>query len=85
MILKRIKQSNPELHEIRSNGSIIGHIEVNWGYCRAFLGDKQFYEVYDYKFWNSFSNPAERKLHLDKITEAIKALLAPSLNSKQLA
>ncbi len=85
LILKRVHESNPELHEIRNGGEIVGKVEVNWGYCRAYLGERKVYEVYDHKFWNSFSAPGHRTFHLNKIKEVLKPLLYLSFDPKQLA
>lgn len=85
LILKRVHESNPELHEIRNGGIAVGYVEINWGYCRAYLGERKVYEAYDHKFWNSFNTPGDRTFHLNKIKETLKPLLYLSFDPKQLA
>lgn len=84
MIIKQIRASNPELHEIRSGGKIIGHVEIGWAYCKAYFGKELSYVAHDWRFWNGFNNSAQRSYHLGKIKSLVentgKKLLAISKN-----
>lgn len=85
MIIKQVRASHPELHEIRSGGKIIGHVEIGWAYCKAYFGQDLAYVAHDWRFWNGFNNSAQRSYHLGKIKTQAEKWESSSLFKKSLA
>ena len=85
MIIKQVRASNPEIHEIRSGGKVIGHVEIAWGYCKAYFGKELAYVSHDWRFWNGFNNSAQRSYHLGKIKTQAENWIKGLLNTKELA
>lgn len=85
MIIKQVRASNPEIHEIRSGGKMIGHIEIGWAYCKAYFGKELTYVAHDWRFWNGFNNSAQRSYHLGKIKTQAENWVKGLLNTKEPA
>lgn len=85
MIIKQVRASNPEIHEIRSGGNMVGHVEIGWAYCKAYFGKELAYVAHDWRFWNGFNNSAQRSYHLGKIKTQAENWESSFLFKKPLA
>lgn len=85
MIIKQVRASNPEIHEIRSGGNMVGHVEIGWAYCKAYFGKELAYVAHDWRFWNGFNNSAQRSYHLGKIKAQAENWVKGLLNTKEPA
>ena len=76
LTILRTRNEYPEAYDILNNGGKVGHVEVRWCFCKAWLGDREIYSAHNRDYWSGFNRHMERQLHLDKIKRAAQALLS---------